>query len=249
MYKGTYRIAKQNIEVRSLYDTVQTMYEDYRTDAPCEFSVETTEADIEFERVRSDKTRAQEGRPPMEHQPDNLETLAVYRKLCEYMLTKNIILFHCSALMMDGEAYLFTAPSGTGKSTHARLWREHFGDRVTMINDDKPLIEFTDSDIIVYGTPYSGKHNLQTNTSAPVKGIVILHQAEKNTIRRITAREAFSTLLGQSYRINRPDAMMKTMGLVGKMSTLPLFSLGCTISDEAVMLAYNALKGIDCADE
>ena len=69
-----------------------------------------------------------------------LESLALFRKLCDYTLSEvDGIIFHSSAIMVDGEAYLFTAPSGTGKSTHTRLWRELLGDRAVMINDDKAL--------------------------------------------------------------------------------------------------------------
>ena len=169
------------------------------------------------------------------------EALAIYRKICEYLLDDDIILFHCSALELDGKAYLFTAPSGTGKSTHARLWRERFGERVTMINDDKPLLEVRDSGITVYGTPFAGKENLQTNTSAPVAGIVILHQAPENSIRKMTPREAYPMLLNQTYRRKDPEGMIRTLDLVQKVSELPIYSLGCTISQEAVELAYRAL--------
>lgn len=179
-----------------------------------------------------------------------LESLAVYRKICEKLLADNILLFHCSAIELDGKAYLFTAPSGTGKSTHTRLWREVFGDRVTMINDDKPLVsipmESVDEDtcsntMTVYGTPYAGKDGLQTNKSAPVAGIVILHQAEENTIDRMEAKAAYPTLLNQTYRVNDPKGMIKTLELVGQLAKLPVYSLGCTISKDAVMLAYHTI--------
>ena len=174
-----------------------------------------------------------------------LESLAIYRKICEHLLEDDILLFHCSALELDGKAYLFTAPSGTGKSTHARLWRERFGERLTMINDDKPLLAIREEGITVYGTPFAGKENLQTNTSAPVAGIVILHQAPENKIRRMTAREAYPMLLNQTYRRKDPEGMIRTMDLVQKLSELPVYALGCTISQEAVDLAYQALTGED----
>lgn len=69
-----------------------------------------------------------------------IESLALYQNITELLLARDVMQFHCSALEMDGRAYLFTAPSGTGKSTHVRLWRQVFGARVTVINDDKPLV-------------------------------------------------------------------------------------------------------------
>ncbi len=174
-----------------------------------------------------------------------LEGLAIYEKICRHLIKQNIQLFHCSSLKIDGRAYLFTAPSGTGKSTHARLWREYFGSRVTMINDDKPLISFNNNEIRVYGTPYCGKHGIQTNTSGVVSGIIILNQAQTNSIKRLTPKEAFPRLMEQSYRVYEPDEIVKTIDMIHAMSRLPVFSMGCTISAEAVKMAYNALKGAE----
>lgn len=235
--------------VENKYPNVEKLCKDYFTEKEPEYTVAVSEEEIAKESEYGETWAA-----------GYLETLAVYRKICEWLLDKDIILFHCSALEMDGKAYLFTAPSGTGKSTHTRLWREVFGDRVTMINDDKPLLtipvnhlqdatsdvtmsgkSISGEDIRVYGTPYGGKDGIQTNTSAPVAGIVILHQAKENSIRRMDAREAYPTLLNQTYRKKEPTAMMKTLELVDRLAQLPVYSLGCTISEEAVMLAYQTL--------
>lgn len=175
-----------------------------------------------------------------------LESLAVYRKIAETLLKQDVLLFHCSALALDGKAYLFTAPSGTGKSTHARLWRQRFGDRVVMVNDDKPLLALRDGKVTVYGTPYAGKEGRQTNTSAPVGGIVILHQAPENTIRPLSPQEAYPALLNQTYRPKDPAGLIHTLDLVQELTQLPLFELGCTISQEAVALAHDALTGASC---
>lgn len=181
-----------------------------------------------------------------ENAPDDyLESLALYRKLCSLLLTRDVLLFHSSALEMDGRAYLFTAPSGTGKSTHARLWRQVFGSRVTMINDDKPLLRRQpDGSWRVYGTPYSGKEALHTNTSQTVCGIVLLEQAPENRIERVCTRDAFPQLLAQTYQENqKPQALLHTVDLIGSLAQLPVYRLGCTISEEAVRIAYEALKG------
>ena len=173
-----------------------------------------------------------------------LESLAIYRKISERLLDENILLFHCSALEIDGRAYLFTGPSGTGKSTHAALWRKYFGSRVVTINDDKPLLSVSEHSVIVHGTPYGGKEGLQTNTSAPVSAIVVLHQAAENSIRFMPFSEAYPVLLNQTYRRSDPEGKIKTMDLVAKLARLPVYSLGCTISMEAVELAYHCLTEI-----
>ena len=222
-------IAGHVITVDNKFDYIRDYYTGYITEKPSEFTVSASVEEIEAENVDGLNWNAA-----------YLETLAIYRKICERLLEYDMVLFHSSALSFDGDAVLFTAPSGTGKSTHSRLWREYFGDRVTMVNDDKPILHITDK-ITVFGTPYGGKDNLQSNTSAPVKAIVILHQAKENSLKRLEPNEAFPTLLSQTYRVSSIEGMTKTMPLVGRLSHLPVYSLGCTISYEAVELIHNEI--------
>lgn len=174
-----------------------------------------------------------------------IESLALYQNIAELLLARDVMQFHCSALEMDGRAYLFTAPSGTGKSTHVRLWRQVFGARVTVINDDKPLVRLQkDGSWRVYGTPYGGKHNLQTNTSQTLCGIVMLERGAENKIERVTPQDAYVTLMAQTYHsIQTPERILHAMDLVGSLANLPVFRLQCNISQQAVQVAYEALKG------
>lgn len=219
-------------KINSRHQYVKNLCIDYLIDEEPDVEISVTEKEIAYENSLNCDCRE-----------EYLESLAVYRKICEYLLDYNILLFHASSLAFDGKGYMFTAPSGTGKSTHARLWRERFQDRVVTINDDKPLISFGEEEVILHGTPYGGKHNLQNNLSFPLKGIVVLHQASKNSICRISAKEAFPTLLNQTYRRSDTDGMTKTIDLVHKLAELPIYSLGCTVSQDAVTLAYQALTG------
>ena len=175
-----------------------------------------------------------------------LESLALYRKICGLLLPLDVVLFHCSALEMDGAAYLFTAPSGTGKSTHAALWRRTFGGRVKMINDDKPLLRReADGSWRVFGTPYGGKDNLQNNISQTVRDIVLLEQGREDRITPMAARDAYPRLLAQTYHdVQDSQALLRTMDLVGELAQLPVFRLECTISEQAVQVAYDALRGV-----
>ena len=111
-----------------------------------------------------------------------METLAVYRKIADQMLSYDTLLFHGSVVAVDETGYLFTAKSGTGKSPHARLWREYLGERAVMVNDDKPLLQITKNGVIAYGTPWDGKHHLSSNIAVPLKAICILTRASENHI-------------------------------------------------------------------
>lgn len=223
------KLAGHTFTIENHYEYLKNLCKDYLTDCPGELITLSKEV------ILSEQTDG--GHWPL----DYLESLAAYRKICERLLEKDILLFHCSALAYHNNGYLFTAPSGTGKSTHSRLWREHLGDAIQMINDDKPLLEINGDNVIVYGTPFAGKEGLQTNMSAPVKGIVVLHQAKENHITRLTSQEAYPLLLSQTYRSKRPERTLKTLQLVEQLAKLPVYSLGCTISHEAVKLAFQSL--------
>ncbi len=172
-----------------------------------------------------------------------VESVFVYRKLCEYVLNEaNGLIFHCSSIMVDGGAYVFTAPSGTGKSTHARLWRELLGDKAVMINDDKPIIRYVDGEFYVYGTPWMGKHNLGANVRAKLKAICKIRQEKENTIEKITPQQMLVTILNQTLRPEKLENMDKLLTLIEKMlEKTKLYSLGCNISSEAAELSYNAM--------
>ena len=146
---GIYKIADKRIEIISLYEKVHNYCKDYRDEGIPDFTVITTQADIDHERERS--VRADISQEPSD---DYLEELAVYRKIAERMPMYDTFLLHGSAVAVDGMCYLFTARSGTGKSTHTKLWRRMLGSRAVMVNDDKPLLRVEENGVTVFGTPY-----------------------------------------------------------------------------------------------
>ncbi len=239
-----YHMAECNIEITSLYPDVHAYCAAYRAEGTPDFSVAITEDDIDFERIRSVREDALEGRTPRTWSDGYLEELAVYRKIAEMMPMYDTILLHGSAVAVDGAAYLFTARSGTGKSTHTRLWRELLGERALMVNDDKPLIRVTDTGGVVYGTPYDGKHHLSNNTAVPLRAVCVLRRAAENGIRPLGVREAFPLLLQQAYRPEGGKAMARTMKLLGRLLALvPAYRLDCNMSIEAAKLAYEVMSG------
>ena len=242
--KATYKIAEKIIEINSIYEEVHNYCRDYLCDGKPDFTVTTTENDIEYERQKSARNDIAEGRPMQSWSDSYLEELAVYRKIAEKMPEYDTFLFHGSVVAVDGVGYLFTAKSGTGKSTHTRLWRELLGSRAVMVNDDKPLIRVSYDGVTVFGTPYNGKHRLGSNIAVPLKAICILCRAEKNTIRKITKSAAYTMLLQQSYRPSDSAALAKTLTLIDRMTDrIALWRLGCNMDISAAELAYNTMKG------
>lgn len=159
----------------------------------------------------------------------------------------NGLMLHSSAIAMDGKAYLFSAHSGTGKSTHTSLWKQVFGDKVTHINDDKPIVRKIDNKFMAFGTPWSGKTDLNSNISVPVAAIVFIERAKENSIRPVDPfKESMAvTLLEQVPRPKMPhlaESMLNTANEL--LTTVPIFKLSCNMSEDAVYTSYNVLK--DC---
>lgn len=259
-----YEIAGKRVHIQSLYDEVHELCGDYRIalssldegkkDSPTtsawmeeaikvDILIQTTQKDIIYERERSAREDEKEGIPIRHFSDSYLETLAVYRKLAEQLLDYDTLLFHGSVIAVDGVGYLFTAKSGTGKSTHTRLWREYFGERAVMVNDDKPLLWIGEEGVIVYGTPWDGKHRLSSNIAVPLKAICILNRGEQNHIQTITCKEAYSMLLQQTHRPTSAQGLSKTMQLLDKLSSkTKLYSLHCNMQLEAARIAYEGMQ-------
>ncbi len=235
--RGIYKIAGRVIEIESVYDEVHKLCHEYKHSGSVDFSVKVSQNDIDSEREKS--ARSAGG-----FSDSYLETLAVYRRIAEQMIEFDTILFHGSLIAVDGEGYLFTAKSGTGKSTHTRLWRELFGERAVMVNDDKPLLHITENGILAYGTPWDGKHHLSSNIAVPLKAVCILARAESNHIEKIMRSSAYPMLLQQTCRPENSFKMRKTLKLLNKiLNAASLYKLECNMNIEAAETAYNAMKG------
>ena len=240
---GVYRIGGKDIEIISLHTYVHKQCEEYRWDAPPDFRIETVPADIDHERERSARGGKTEGILPRRTPDAYLEALAVYRRIAERMPEYDTILFHGSAIAVDGQAYLFTGKSGLGKSTHTRLWRELLGDRAIMVNDDKPLIRVSENGAVICGTPWDGKHHLSSNIVVPLKAICTLEQAKDNWIRPVSREEAFPVLIQQTYRPADPAVLAKTLSLIDRLSrTVRLYHLRCNMDISAAKLSYGTMK-------
>lgn len=196
-----------------------------------------------LKRSQSAREDIKEGIPIRHFSDAYLETLAVYRKIADHLLSRDTLLFHGSVIAVDGEGYLFTAKSGTGKSTHTRLWREYFGERAVMVNDDKPLLHITDSGVTAYGTPWDGKHRLSTNTAVPLKGICVLTRDTTNHIEQAEPHDTYPMIVQQTNRSLTADGMKQTLSLIDRMlNVVPVYRLGCNMDIEAARVAYEGMQ-------
>lgn len=208
-----------------------------------DFTVEVYESDIQRERIISRQEDIREGRLLQSFSDEYLETLAIYRKIAAEMLNYDTLLLHGSAIAVDNQGYLFTASSGTGKSTHTRLWREYLGERAIMVNDDKPLLRIADQEVIVYGTPWDGKHRLSHNISVPLKCICALERGKNNEIQKVSKTDIYSLLVQQTYRCQNPMLLDRTLSLIDKLAkNVALYRLKCNMEPEAAKMAYERMQ-------
>lgn len=160
------------------------------------------------------------------------------------LLAYDGLMLHSSAVVVDGKAYLFTANSGTGKSTHTKLWLDRFGDRAFMLNDDKPAIRLEDGVWYAYGTPWSGKHDISRNVKVPLAGIAVLERGEANEIAPFGGAEAILALLRQMAMSSMAPKRAKLMQLMNQLITkVPVWKLKCNMDPEAAVVSYEAMSG------
>lgn len=238
----TYRIelAERVIEIRNLFDKTLHQCALFRTEKPAAFHVETTAADIDREREHTFREEAYEGLPHQCYPDEELESTATYRKIADLLLKEGIAVFHGAVVAVGEEAYLFTAKSGTGKTTHVRLWLEHIADSY-IVNGDKPLLMVKDGRVYACGSPWAGKEGYFCKQNVPLKALCVLERGTENHIAPLSRKEAFPMLMQQVYRSpSQMPAVMRLMWEIGEL--VPLYRLGCNMEPEAAFVSYHGMK-------
>ncbi|MDD3832559.1 MAG: hypothetical protein PHR18_01490 [Oscillospiraceae bacterium] len=154
------------------------------------------------------------------------------------------LILHASSLTYKGQGIAFSAISGTGKSTHTGLWEKHL-DHVQIINDDKPAVRFVDNKPMLYGTPWSGKTDLNNNICAPFSALVFLEQSQENSIKRMTPADAYFDMASEVARPSCDEALgIQMLDIMERLlESVPIYKLRCNISREAVQTVYEEVIG------
>lgn len=233
-------IAGTAFQVSSLFESTRDYCKNYLTEKEPEFSVKVFPDDLVFEQNFLDQEAKEEGLKRRKFSDPFLERTAIQRKVADHLLQKDVVLFHGSGLALDGAGFLFTAACGTGKSTHARFWREQLG--AVAVNDDKPFLKIGPDGVTMFGAPWSGKHGLDTNMAVPLKGLCILHRGSENRIWPITAEEALSELLHQGCAPTDAADVPQFQALIRKLAeSVPLWRMECTKDPSAAAMAHAAM--------
>ena len=203
------------------------------------------ELDLEEEQELLRQEALEEGLKPRVFGDPFLERNSIQRKVAELLLDRDILLMHGSTVAVDGKAYLFTAACGTGKSTHTRFWRQVFGDRAVMVNDDKPFLRISADGVLACGAPWSGKHGLETNITVPLQGICVLERGTENEICPSSVEELLPMLLHQGCPPREEAQLPHYEHLVYTLAqTVHLWKMRCNLDPNAAKVAWEAMSAI-----
>ena len=233
------------MEVAGLATHVQPMFfstreycRPYLTQREPEFFVEVTGSDLIRQQAALDQEADEEGLRRRKFTDPFLERTVIQEKIAQKLLERDTLLLHGSTVAVDGQAYLFTAPCGTGKSTHTRLWRELFGERAVMVNDDKAFLALHPDGVWAYGSPWTGKHGIGTNISAPLKGICFLQRGTENKIQKVQPDKWLPELIHQCFL---PEE--RYLSLVSRLAqSVSLWEMTCTKDPQAAAIAYETMS-------
>ncbi|MBE7065426.1 MAG: hypothetical protein E7384_06410 [Ruminococcaceae bacterium] len=168
-----------------------------------------------------------------------LSGMDFYQKLISF----EGFMLHSSCVAVDGKGYLFTANSGTGKSTHVALWKDYLGSRATVLNDDKPAIMYKNGRFTVYGTPWSGKTDESTNQCANVSAVVFLERGDTFSIERISGKDAVERIMPQVLHCISMQRAEVQFDLIDRLlKCVPVFVMKCTPKIDSAKCAWEYLN-------
>ena len=165
---------------------------------------------------------------------------------CDELMKHGRMVFHGASFLWRDRAWLFSAPSGTGKTTQLRLWKKLFSGEMEIMNGDKPILEVTEeNEVIVHPSPWKGKENYgRDDLTAPLGGIIFLRQAKENRIRRMAPAEAARKLFGRVYSTFNTEEEVRNAGrLLERILTanVQVWYLENRGDDASARLTYDAL--------
>lgn len=231
-----YEIAGLRVKIENRYDFTTKFCREYLSEdqvSKVDIVARVTEEEFAAERALSD-----------EFSDGYIENICLYRSLCTQIPVLNRMLLHCAVLEYDGNGYAFLGRSGTGKSTHTKLWKKYLG-TPRMINGDKPILEYVGDGFLAHGTPWRGKESWGMRASAPLCGLCFLEQAKENSIRKLIPSEVSSRLFGQILLPESEEGVVATLELADKLiANTPAYLLKCDISREATKLSFEMMTGL-----
>ena len=228
------RIADINVALQNRYGYTEALCREYAHpfSAP-DLVVSVTDEDIAEEIKNAD----------IPINAEYAESVCLHREIAERLWAYDAFLLHSALIECDGVGYAFAARSGVGKSTHIRLWKKNFGDRVRIVNGDKPIVRLSELGVFAYGTPWNGKERYGENRCCPLRALCFIERGAQNTIVPISTDEAVARIFPQIYLPKNADGAAATLDLLDSfVSKVAFFRLACNMEDEAALVAHRAMS-------
>lgn len=232
-------------EIKNSYHHIERLCEDYiSNESQRDCVITINEDDIQKEAKRSEEAFTN----------GYLESISAYRKIAEWLPHHDAFVLHSACFDVDGVGVAFAAHSGTGKTTHMRLWQEYLGERMTIVNGDKPIVRFFHENHAVegesgafpyaYGTPWNGKEHYGCNMRTPLKHICFIERAEQNSCEPMSSSEAVDRIMNQVYMPSDPQALLNTIRLIDRLiHSCSLWRICCNMEPDAAKVAYHTIFG------
>jgi len=232
------KVADTVFKVITQYELTAKLVKDYFSTEEAETCIEITLDDVEKERKIEFDNNVN-----FRSKDNYLEYISLERKVTEYLLDKGVYLIHGVLLTKDKLGYLFIASSGVGKSTHAQNWIRAFGDRVEIVNGDKPFIKIEDGVAYAYGTPWCGKEFFQVNKKVPLHNIVGLARGKENKIAPVSLLEIYPLLYQQTYKSRNKTRLAMTLTFLDNLKkVVSFYKLACNTDKESAIVAYKGMN-------
>lgn len=228
------KIADFIVDFKNVSAKAERFLKKYKYDDTPQFTIEITPEEIENAYTLTNTPQT----------PLQAEFTAIYTKLISTIPLYNALFFHASLIEVHGVGVAFTALSGTGKSTHTKLWKQLLAENVEVINGDKPIIRFIDDIPYGYGTPWCGKENWGKNAKTPIKHICFIERSTENFCQKITPQDALKNIFNQIFIPKEPTAAFNTLNLLDNLlKNVNVWVIKCNTDISAAKIAYNTIFG------
>ena len=227
------KVSTSTLAINAFNEATKRYCDGFLTDEEPDYTITMTEEDL-----KNEVTNSNNGGVYV-----NEEISALYRKIADLLVEDGIVVFHSSAISVDGNGFLITARSGVGKSTHAKLLEEYIGDSFKYINDDKPLLKVNNEEVVIYSSPWNGKERRGNNISAPLKAIIFLNRGETNTFRKIDNKEEiYFRMLSQIYLPREKSKREKALKVADKLlKKINFYEINVNQDIESAKMTYEGI--------
>ena len=223
-------IAGKRVEIAHRFDEIARLCEHYRISGGEQADLRISLTEEEFLREKSGAKGFSDGA---------VECAAICRKLAYEFTKYDLFLVHGVALECEGRGYLFLGRSGSGKTTHAKLWEKYFNAEI--LCGDKPFLSEGDGKIYVHSSPWNGKEGYGKRGKAELSALCLIEQNREIAIDPLSLSERADCLLAQLFLPKEAIALQKTLCFADRLTSLPFYRLRCDVSREAAELSFLAL--------